>query len=151
MGIIMVGIVNVFVSGTRAGANANARIDAQQNTRLAVDRLEFEGRCSRAATLVNGGAGVTFTLPTQCSHATGTVTWCVVGDVLERFTTGSCTGTGQVFVSGLTSATPFSLPAAPTGDLPQLGIAITVNASNNPGTAVTLDDTVTLRNAAPAS
>jgi Tfp pilus assembly protein PilV len=150
--ILMVGVVNLLVSGTRAGASANARIDAQQNTRLAIDRLEFEGRCSSKATLVDSGAGVSFTLPSQCSHtSTSTVTWCVIGDVLTRLTSATCTGNGQSFISGVTSPTPFSLPTPASGDLPQLAISITVDTSNSQGTAATLDDTITLRNGTPAS
>jgi Tfp pilus assembly protein PilW len=152
MAIVMVGIVNIFVSGGRAGADANARIDAQQNTRLALDRLEFEGRCATTATLVSSGAGVHFNIPSQCEHATGDVTWCAVSGVLERFAATSCSGSGQIFIRGVTSATPFSLPTAPSGDLQTLAVALTVDtAPNDPGTAGTLDDTITLRNAPPAS
>lgn len=151
MAIVMVGIVNIFVSGGRAGADANARIDAQQNTRLAVDRFEFEARCAQTATLLSSGAGVTFNLPTQCNHATGNVAWCVISGALERYTGTSCSGTGQVFVRGITSATPFSLPTPLSHDLPTLAVALTVDTSNDSGTAVTLNDTITLRNATAAS
>jgi prepilin-type N-terminal cleavage/methylation domain-containing protein len=149
--ILMVGVINIIVSGSRAGGDANARIDAQQNTRLAVDRLEYEGRCASAATLVSSGSGVAFTLPTQCSHATGTVSWCVTGGALVRYTTAACTGRGQTYITGVTSTTPFSLPTTPSGDLPQLAIAITVNTIGAASTSATLDDQITLRNAAAAS
>ncbi len=150
--ILMVGVVNIIVSGSRAGGDANARIDAQQNTRLAVDRLEFEGRCASAAALVSGGAGVSFTLPSQCSHTTTTtVTWCVVSGVLKRLTSSSCSGSGQAFISGVTSPAPFSLPTTPSGDLPSLAIAITVNTIGAASTGATLDDEITLRNAPAAS
>ena len=144
--IVMIGVVNIFVSGSRAGADANARVDAQQNTRLALDRLEFEGRCSSSATIVSAGAGVDFTLPSQCSHATGDVTWCVAGGVLTRYLAASCSGTGQPFVSGVTTATPFSLATA-SGALPRLDITMTVDTGGS-SDAATLTDTITLRNAA---
>jgi Tfp pilus assembly protein PilW len=150
--IVMVGMVDVFVSGGRAGADANARLDAQQNTRLALDRIEFEGRCARSASIVNGGQGVAFTLPTTCSHASGSVTWCVANGVLTRYTSNGCAGAGQTFVSGVTSSAPFSLPAAASGDLPQLLIDLSVDTTpNDAGTSVTLTDAITLRNAARAS
>lgn len=147
--IVMIGVVNIFISGTRAGADANARVDAQQNTRLALDRLEFEGRCSSSASIVSAGAGVDFTLPSQCSHATGDVTWCVVGRVLARYLSSGCTGSGQTFVSGVTSAAPFSLVTV-SGALPRLEIAITVDTGGR-SDASTLTDTIALRNAAPSS
>lgn len=145
--IVMIGVVNIFVSGSRAGADANARVGAQQNTRLALDRLEFEGRCSSSATIVSAGAGVDFTLPSQCSHATGDVTWCVAGGVLTRYLAASCSGTGQPFVSGVTTATPFSLATA-SGALPRLDITMTVDPTGGNSDGATLTDTITLRNAA---
>ena len=109
LGVVLTGLVNVLVSGTRAQADDQGRAIAQQNTRLALDRLEYDARCATSATLVGSGAGVSLSLPSQCSHATGTVTWCVTGGVLTRYTVASCTGSGQTFVSSVTSATPFSL------------------------------------------
>jgi prepilin-type N-terminal cleavage/methylation domain-containing protein len=146
MAIIMGGVVDVLVSGSRAGANANARLDAQQNVRVALDRLEFEGRCATSATVISSGAGVSFTLPAQCSNATGTVTWCVNSGVLTRFTTATCGGTGQVYVENVTSPTPFSLVTA-SGDLPRLDVSITSNEDGSTADAATLTDTITLRNA----
>ena len=140
--ILMVGITNVIASGSRAGANATAQINAQQNLRVAFDRLEFEGRCAQSATLVSGGAGVTFVLPAQCAHAAGTYTWCVGSGSLGRYSGGSCTGTAQVFATGVTSATPFSLETA-SGDLPRLDVALAIGS-------VRESDTITLRNAPPS-
>jgi prepilin-type N-terminal cleavage/methylation domain-containing protein len=147
-GIIMTAVVNIFVSGTRAGADANARLTAQENTRVALDRLEYEGRCATSAALVSSGAGVTLTLPSQCTNASGTVTWCVTGGVLERFPSATCSGTsGVVYVRNVSSTTPFSLITA-SGNLPQLAITITSDATPSPADAATLTDTITLRNAA---
>jgi prepilin-type N-terminal cleavage/methylation domain-containing protein len=146
IGIIMMAVVDVFISGTRAGADANARLAAQQNTRIALDRLEYEGRCATSASLVGSGAGVTFTMPSQCSNASGTVTWCVTGAILERFSGAACSGTGTIFVRNVTSATPFSIITA-SGDLPRLAITITSNQTSSAADGATLTDTVTLRNA----
>jgi prepilin-type N-terminal cleavage/methylation domain-containing protein len=147
MGIIMSAVVNVFVSGTRAGADANARLAAQQNTRIALDRLDYEGRCATSASLISSGAGVTLTLPSRCSNASGTVTWCVTGGILERFPSATCSGTAQIYVRNVTSATPFSLITA-SGDLPRLAITITSNETQSAADAATLTDAITLRNAA---
>jgi Tfp pilus assembly protein PilW len=151
MAIVLVGVVNVFISGGRAGADANARLGAQQNARLALDRLEFEGRCATTATLVSSGAGIAFSIPAWCSHATGNVSWCVASGVLTRHATADCTGAGQPFVASITSATPFSLPTPASGSLPALAINLTADNSNDPRTAVRLTDLVTLRNATRAS
>ena len=75
LGIVLTGIVNVLVSGSRAGADADARFQAQQNDRLALDKLDYEARCASTAALVSGGAGVTLTFPSgTCSHVAGATT-----------------------------------------------------------------------------
>lgn len=147
LGVISVGLVNVFVSGTRASSDATARIAGQQNARLALDRLEFEARCASAATLVSAGAGVSLTVQAQCSHAGGSnVTWCVVSGVLTRYSGSACSGTGQPFVSGITSATPFSC-VAPVGPLPQIAVNLTVNTTGRSSDGTTVADQITMRNA----
>lgn len=150
MGILLAGLANVFVSGSRASADATGRLASQQNTRIALDRLEFEGRCATTATRVSSGAGVTLALPAQCSHASGNVTWCVASGVLTRYVGTSCTGTSQPFVSGITSTLPFSC-VAPVGPLPQLQVNLTVNTTGRSADATSVSDTITLRNALPTT
>ena len=93
--IIMAGLANVLVSGTRAQYDLNTRLNAQQNARIALSRIEYEGRCATSATIVGSGAGVSFSLPAQCTNAVGTVTWCVTSGVLKRYSAATCTGTSQ--------------------------------------------------------
>jgi Tfp pilus assembly protein PilW len=151
--IVMGAVLDVVISGMRAGADSSARLTAQQNTRLALDRLEFEGRCATTASVLNSGAGVAFSLPTTCSHTNGetSVSWCVASGTLTRYASSSCTGTGQDFVDAVTTADPFSIPATPSGDLPSLDVNITVDASSDSGTTATLADTITLRNSPRAA
>jgi len=148
MVIIMAAVSNMFISGLRAGTDANARLAGQESVRTAFDRLEYETRCASSATLVGGGAGVALSLPSQCPHATGAIAWCVDGTVLERRAGGTdcSTGTVQPFVSDVTSATPFTCLTA-SGMLPRLQITLTVDTSTNAGDATTAVDTITLRNA----
>jgi prepilin-type N-terminal cleavage/methylation domain-containing protein len=153
MAVIIVPVVDVFVSGARAGADANARLQAQQNTRLALDRIEYEGRCASNAALVDGGVGVVLTLPSWCGHTSGdsSVTWCVDSGVLSKYVADGCSGAGEQFVDGITTAAPFSLPTPATGDLPQLVVQLTVDTSSDQGTDASITDAITLRNAAAAS
>ncbi len=146
LGFIMAGLANIFVSGARTQTVLDSEINAQQSIRLALDRIEFEGRCASSATIVSSGGGVSFTLPSQCSHASGIATWCVVSGVLERFGTASCSGTGTTFVRYLTSATPFALNIV-TGDLPQLVVSLVANPSGQANDSAAVTDTITLRNA----
>jgi prepilin-type N-terminal cleavage/methylation domain-containing protein len=151
LGIVLTGLVNVFVSGTRAGADADARFQAQQADRLALDKLDYEARCAQQASLVSGGAGVTLVFVAACTHATGTVTWCVTGGVLTRFVGASCSGTGTPYVRSITSPTPFSLPTPVSGSLPQLQISLTANSAGRSSDGFSLTDTLTLRNAQRAA
>ena len=150
LGVVLTGIVDVFVSGTRAQADVQGRMVAEQNTSLALNRLEYEARCATSATLVGSGAGVTLSLPGQCSHATGTVTWCVTAGVFTRYTAASCAGAGQPYVASVTSATPFSLltGASGAGVLPRLAVSLTVDQTGRSSDAFTIADAITLQNAA---
>jgi Tfp pilus assembly protein PilW len=150
LGIVMTGIVNIFASGARAGSDTDGRFQAQQDARLGLERLQYEARCASGASLVGGGSGpssgVVLTLPAICSHASGTITWCVSAGVLRRYAGAACAGSSLPYVSAVTSAAPFSLPAAVSGSLPQLQIALTASSTGRPGDGFSVADTITLRN-----
>jgi prepilin-type N-terminal cleavage/methylation domain-containing protein len=157
LGIVLTGLINIFVSGVRASSDATARMTSQQNVRLAFDRLEYDARCASNATLVSktgsNAAGVALTLPSQCSHSTGSVVWCISSGWLVRIVGTTCTGSMQKFVASVTSATPFSCHA-PTGTnapLPQLDVNLTVDTTTNASDKTTAPDTITMRNAAPGA
>lgn len=147
LGIVVAALANVFVAGMRANTDSSARAADQGTVRSALDRLEFEARCSSGATVSGSGSTVTLTLPSQCSHASGSYTWCVGnGQLLRNVGTDCSTGTPQVFATGVTTATPFTLLTA-TGDLPRLQVALTVQQGPASGDAVSTTDVLTLRNA----
>jgi prepilin-type N-terminal cleavage/methylation domain-containing protein len=155
LGILMTGLVNIFVSGVRASSDATARMTSQQNVRLAFDRLEYDARCAQTATLLSktgsNGAGVFFSIPTQCSHSSGSVTWCIASGSLVRIIGSTCTVTAQQkFVTDVTSSTPFSCnaPTGATAPLPQLKVNLTVNTTPRASDKTTATDTITMRNAA---
>jgi prepilin-type N-terminal cleavage/methylation domain-containing protein len=148
LGILMVGLVDVFVSGTRAAYVENSNLSAQQNVRTALIRLEYEGRCGSNATIVSGGAGVSFTLPSVCSHLTPAVSWCVVNGSLMRYVATSCSGAGVAWAQSITSPTPFSLQQN-TGDLKEVLIDLTANPTGT-GSGFSVSDAITLRNSSPS-
>jgi len=144
---VVAGLSNMFVSGERASFDTQARITAQQNVRTAFERLEYETRCAQTATLQSSGAGVVLDVPDWCDHVQGSVAWCVSSGALVRIAGGtSCSDAGpQTFVTGVTSATPFSCNA-PVGPLPQLQVALTVNVGTS-SDSFTNTDLITMRNA----
>jgi Tfp pilus assembly protein PilW len=147
--LLVAAVSNLFVSGLRASSTANATLSSQTQIHLALDRLEFEARCTSQATLVSSGAGVTLTLPSQCPHASGTATYCVTGGSLIRYPAAGCSGSGETLASDITSATPFCISAA-TGDYPQLHVALTAQTQSS-SDEVSAMDTITMRNAALAT
>lgn len=150
MGIVLGAVVTILVSGQQASAAGQARETSQQNVRVAFDRLEYDARCADNATLlgVSGSVaqGVHLQLPTQCSHSTGDVTWCVNSGNLVRIVGTSCSTTGLTYVGSVTSATPFSCYSPVTGSLPQLKVALAVNAGSLSSEASSSTDYITLMN-----
>jgi prepilin-type N-terminal cleavage/methylation domain-containing protein len=149
LAFVMAGLVNVLASGSRAESDATARMSAQQSVRDSIDRLDYEVRCASAASLVSGGAGVALTLPANCSHATGAVSWCSSDGSLKRFTGSGCPASGgQILVTNVTSTTPFTMitGTAGSGQLPQLGVNLAVNTTGRSSDTFTLTDTIALRN-----
>lgn len=146
--LLMVGLSNVFVSGLRTSSTANAALASQTYVHTALDRLEYETRCTSAAALVSSGAGVTLTLPAQCSNASGTITWCVSGgSLIEHSGSSTCTGTvtGTSFATGVTSTNPFSCVST-VGDYPLLQIALSVQTQSS-ADLVSATDQIAMRNA----
>jgi prepilin-type N-terminal cleavage/methylation domain-containing protein len=149
LSVILGGLANVFVSGTRASYVLNSNLNAQQNVDIALSRLEYEGRCGSSATILNSGAGVSFALPTVCSHVSPAVSWCVSGGVLTRYLASSCSGTGTPYARYITSPTPFSLQTN-TGDLTEVLVNLAANPTGSPGATFSISDSITLRNSSPS-
>jgi len=163
MGFVMGGLANIFISGSRASSDGQARLTSQQNVNVALTRLEYDGRCAESAGLLSksgsNGGGVYLKIPYWCTHENGTldgtapnfyydVSWCVTSGNLIRYAATTCTGTGVTLASSVTSATPFSCyTPAVTGALPQLVVAVRVD-SGGTSDATSATDYITLRNIA---
>jgi prepilin-type N-terminal cleavage/methylation domain-containing protein len=145
LALLMAGLSTMFVSGLQTSSTTNDILASQTQIHLALDRLELEARCASTIARVSSGAGITLTLPSQCPHASGTVSYCVAGGALLRYTTSGCTGTGQTIVSSITSTTPFSCIST-VGDYPELQIALTAQTQSSKDT-VSATDTIAMRNA----
>lgn len=145
--ILMGALAMIFGLGLKTSSTENGIIGSQANVIVALDRLDYEARCASQATLVSSGAGATFTLPSQCTHSSGTVTWCVVSGSLVRYSGSACSGSGMTLISSVTSATPFTCVTS-VGTYPAVRVALTVNTGTASTTAVSASDLITLRNSA---
>jgi len=147
--ILMGGLATIFGLGLNTTKTSSRILAAQSGVVVALDRLDYEARCASQAKLLSSGAGVTLTYPFQCSghtsEAPGTVTWCVTGGSLVRYSGSACSGSGQTLTTDVTSTTPFSCVAT-VSDFPSLRAALTVNTGTTSATASTGTDTMTLEN-----
>jgi prepilin-type N-terminal cleavage/methylation domain-containing protein len=155
MSIVLAGLTTVFVSGSTASSDVNRRFQAQQETRLALDRLRIDVRCAQDVTpnTPNPWAAAQSTV-TLVSTTCGNVTWCTASLGTSRWglyrQTGSTCGssTGTKIADYLTTSTPFSSFAhvSGCGCLASLGISLPVSVKGNAVGAYTLTDTLYLRN-----
>jgi prepilin-type N-terminal cleavage/methylation domain-containing protein len=71
LGVVLGAIMVLFVNATTAEVDMNRRFQAQQNARVAVDRMRREIHCSNAITPTGSATSITVTLPSQCPSAGG--------------------------------------------------------------------------------
>lgn len=67
---VLTALTGLFVSGAKAQLEVNRRFEAQQQARVAADRLRREIHCASGITLTNA-ASITVTLPAHCPTAVG--------------------------------------------------------------------------------
>jgi prepilin-type N-terminal cleavage/methylation domain-containing protein len=87
LGTILGAVTTLFIQASNAELDMNRRFKAQQDARVAADRMRREIHCSSAVTPTGTSAAVSVTLPAQCPTAGGvltTVTYDVVGSA-QRF------------------------------------------------------------------
>jgi Tfp pilus assembly protein PilW len=70
---IVTALVSLFTSGAKAELDMNRRFEAQQNARLALDRMRRELHCSSGITATAGVAvsSISVALPSQCPSSGG--------------------------------------------------------------------------------
>lgn len=171
LSIVLGALSAAMVSGIRSEADLNARFQAQEQGRLALDKIRRELHCASAVTEAGGSAlsttaatGIVVTLPSNCATAGGAtyVAWCTrtSGSQWKLWrtpvasSTASCPGTGGIsWAARLVDGTPFSLPTSEpsTTHLPlvHVDLKIDVHQWSSVGT-YDLNDDIALRNASRA-
>jgi prepilin-type N-terminal cleavage/methylation domain-containing protein len=116
LSIVLGAVVTLFTAGINADADQARRFQAQQDARLALDKLrrELHGACtiSTPGTYNTPVSSVTIYVSSDgCASGTHSVTWCTTGAgsryALYRVIATSCTGTTAKFADYLTSANIF--------------------------------------------
>ena len=118
LGVILGAIVTLFTAGINADADQNRRYQAQQDAKVALDKIRREGHAactiSAPATYNTWMSSVTFYFPSDtCGSGTHSITWCTKGSgtnwTLYRAVATSCpVSPTQSFASNLTSGNIFA-------------------------------------------
>jgi hypothetical protein len=147
------------------------RFQAQQDARLALDKLRQEIHCASAVSGTPPTSSITITLGSYCPTsglpasppATASFTWCTKDKTgtappalnaapytLWRYSGSSCSGTGQPWANNLTTGTVFTTYTAPAGgNLGTLSVDLPVDVTLTPSDTnqqYELKDDIVLRN-----
>jgi prepilin-type N-terminal cleavage/methylation domain-containing protein len=158
MGVVLGGITDVFVSGSKAQAEQDNRFQAELTTRLALDKIRRDIHC--ATTIQNYTSSFATLKISGCSG--GDVSWCTAAvagysnryRLYRQLGTSCAANTGTMYADYLTTGAVF--PTDPTiaytagcGCLEALAVDFKVS---NKGSAVIdayeLQDSIYLRNSA---
>jgi prepilin-type N-terminal cleavage/methylation domain-containing protein len=159
LGVVMTGLTTLFIQGSNAELDMNRRFQAQQDARVALDKLRREIHCAKAASTTGGNgaaAGVTLSLPGPCPTAVGgattSVTWCTVSVATNRYAlyrkvASTCDNTGTKSADFLTLQNAFDYKTQSTASLAKLRVQVTVDAkATDATTPYSLCDQIVLRN-----
>jgi prepilin-type N-terminal cleavage/methylation domain-containing protein len=159
MSIVMTGLTTVFVSGSKASADVNRRFTAQQEMRLALDRLRRDVHCAQDVTPNTPNPWTTAqSTVTLVGTSCASVTWCTASLGTSRWglyrqTGTSCaSSTGTKVADYLTTSTPFFGYAhvSGCGCLASLSVNLPVSVKGAAAGAYSLTDTLYLRNSTRA-
>lgn len=170
LGVVVGSIVLIFARGINADADQTRRFHAQQDARIALDKLrrEIHAACavSNPSTYNTPESSITLYFTTDsCASGSHTVTWCTSGSGtrygLYRIVATSCTGATQKFADYLTSGSIFTyfppnsyvnssgtlVTAAGNSTLPRLHVSMTINrAPTNSHDQFKVADDIVFRN-----
>jgi prepilin-type N-terminal cleavage/methylation domain-containing protein len=160
IGIVLGALTQLFVSASTAQVDMTRRFEAQQDMRLALDKLRREIHCANKVTGSPPTSSIVISLGSYCpSNGTGAdvdVTWCTSGSgarfALKRYVdtaTAGCTATGGRKVADyLTTGQVFTTYADPVpGGLGKLSVLLPVDLTPSDAKAsYVLRDDIALRN-----
>ena len=153
LSIVMTGLTTLFVQASNAEVDMNNRFQAQQEARVALDKLRRETHCASGVGTWSS-TSVTLTLASYCPTGNGSITWCAlaVPNTTQRYalyrTKGAtCTSTGSRFADYLTTPNLFTYYAQTDTTLAKLHVELPVNLTPKKGIgAYNLRDDIVLRN-----
>ncbi len=174
MGILLGPLIGAFISTMSAQARQGNAAVAQENARLALERMRKDIHCAHSvgAPVTNASGGMTLVLSE--TNVTGTaecpglivlnsssVQWCTIPVSANRYElfreddpSTSCDGSQSTFeVDYLTQAAIWTTPSCTGGAYPTVSVTLPIDlaAGSTAEGAYTLADQIALRNATPCT
>jgi prepilin-type N-terminal cleavage/methylation domain-containing protein len=152
--MIVGGLTTLFTSGARAEIDMNRRFEAQQNARLAMDKLRRELHCSSGITATDGSplpttpvTAIRVSLPGHCPTAGGVNTQVVYETVQITSVRFEVRRAGVEIADYITNDDVFTYAAQSAATRALLHVDLPVNLNPNEGwTTWRLVDDIVLRN-----
>jgi prepilin-type N-terminal cleavage/methylation domain-containing protein len=127
LGVVLAGLTTLFVQATNAELQMNERFQAQQNARLAVDKMRREIHCASAITPTGSASSITVTLPAGCPTSGGSQVNIVYDTQLVSTNRYRLRRAGVRVADWITTATVFNYTAPATGTLGTLRVTLPVD------------------------
>jgi type II secretory pathway pseudopilin PulG len=127
LGVVLGALTAVFVSALNSEVEMNRRFQAQQEARLAVDKMRREIHCASVISPTGASASITVTLPAGCPTsigATSNVTYATQSIAPDRW---ELRRNGVRVADFITAATVFDYAAQSTTSLARLRVELPVN------------------------
>jgi prepilin-type N-terminal cleavage/methylation domain-containing protein len=132
LGTVLASLSVLFVSASGSQIDMNRRFRAQQDARVAVDKMRREIHCASAITPAGNSSAITVTLPGQCPTAVGLALTTVVYD-MQLVSAGrwQLRRAGVKVADYVTAQNVFTYTAPATGKLGNLRVELPVNVRPN--------------------
>lgn len=127
LGVILGAITTLFVRASLAEVDMNRRFQAQQEARLAVDRMRREIHCASLISPAGTSASITVTLPAGCPTGGGSSTTIVYDTYLVSAGRYQLRRAGVRVADYVAAADVFTYTAQSTATLGKLQVNLPVN------------------------
>jgi type II secretory pathway pseudopilin PulG len=147
LGAVLSGLTILFMRAYNAELAMNRQFQAQQEARLAVDRMRREIHCASGVTPNGNSTSVTVTMPPQCPTAGGVQTDVVYDTQFVSTGRYRLRRAGVRVADYVTAANVFTYTPPATGKLGILRVEVPVNINaDEPGKTWRLVGDIVLRN-----
>jgi prepilin-type N-terminal cleavage/methylation domain-containing protein len=158
LGLVLSSLTTIFVTASHGELDMNRRYQAQEQARLAMDKLRREIHCASAVSPSGDSSSITLTMPSQCPTSAGatSVQWCVqtlstssgARYALYRSTGATCgAASGVLWADYLRTQQVFTYTPQSSSSLGSLAVALVVNTTTNATIGTfRLSDSIVLRN-----